>query len=86
MLASNICQNLKTFLKDKKLKQESFNTYFAQADDIGEDKRLTKLRMKNNSEEGKSFWQHKLHSFQLDGLNVSEVPLFYCSSLSFFGF
>ena len=55
MLASNICQNPKSFLKDKKLKQESFSTYFGQADDNGEDKRLTKLRMKSNSGEGNRF-------------------------------
>ena len=67
-------------LKERKVKQESFNAHFAEVNHGGEDDwevRLTDLA--NNVEERrkrKSFWQHELDTFQPNGLNAGEVALF----------
>ena len=70
----------RNFLKRKKVKQESFNAHFAEVNHNGEDDWEVRLIDQTvNVEElrkRKSFWQHELDTFQLNGLNEREVALF----------
>ena len=69
-----------TFWNEKKVKQESFNAYFAEVNHNGEDDLEVRLiDQTDNVEELKkkeSFWQHELHTFQPNGLNGREGVLF----------
>ena len=61
------CAN-RNFLKRKKGKQDSFNAYFGEVNHIGEDDWEVRLIDQTDNIEDlrkrKSFWQHKLESFQ----------------------
>ena len=62
------------------MKQESFNAHFAEANHYGEDDWELRLIGRTDNvkdlQERKSFWQHKLETFQPNGLNEREVALF----------
>ena len=66
-----------TFEK-KKVKQESFNTLFAEADHNGEEDWEVSLIDQTDEDIRKrdSFWQHELETFQPNGLNERKVALF----------
>ena len=67
------------FLK-KKVKQESFNDHFSEANHNGEkDWKVRLIDQIDNVEDlrkRKSFWQHELETFQPNGLNKREMALF----------
>ena len=70
----------RNFLKRKKVKQESFNAHFAEADHNGEEDWEVRLIDQTDNVEDlrkrESFWQHELETFQPNGLNEREVALF----------
>ena len=70
----------RNFLKRKKVKQESLNAHFAEADHNGEEDGEVKLNDQTDNVEDlrkrESFWQHELETFQPNGLNEREVALF----------
>ena len=63
----------RNFLKRKKVKQESFNPHFAEAEHNGVEDWEVRLIDENDNVEDlrkrESFWQHELETFQLNGLN-----------------
>ena len=64
----------------KKVKQESFNAHFAEANHNGEEDWEVRLIDQTDNVEDlrkrESFWQHELETFQPNGLNEQEVALF----------
>ena len=70
----------RNFLKRKKVKQESFNAHFAEADHNGEEDWEVRLIDQTDNVEDlrkkESFWQHELEIFQPNGLNEREMALF----------
>ena len=70
----------RNFLKIKKVKQESFNAHFAEANHNGEEDWEVRLIDQTDNVEDlrkrESFWQHELETFQPNGLNEREVALF----------
>ena len=63
-----------------KVKQESFHAHVADGVRSGEGDWEVRLINQSDSTEdlrnGESFWQHKLDTFQPNGLNEREVTLF----------
>ena len=76
LLSSFLCPQ--KLLKRKKVKQESFNTLFAEADHNGEEDWEVSLIDQTDEDIRKrdSFWQHELETFQPNGLNERKVALF----------
>ena len=70
----------RNLLKRKKVKQESFNAHFAEADHNGEEDWEVRLIDQTDNVEDlrkrESFWQHELETFQPNGLNERQVALF----------
>ena len=70
----------RNFLKTNKLKQESFNAHFAEANHIDEEDWEVRLIDQTDNIEDlrkrESFWQHELETLQPNGLNEREVALF----------
>ena len=66
--------------ENKKVKQESFNTHFAEVNHNGEDDWEVRLIDQTDDLEElrkrEYFRQHELDTFQPNGLNVVEVALF----------
>ena len=64
----------------QKVKQESFNAHFAEANHKGkEDWEVSLIDQTDNVEDlrkRESFWQLELETFQSNGLNEREVALF----------
>ena len=78
-------------LFEKKVKQESINAHFAEADHNGEEDWEVRLIDQTDNVEDlrkrESFWQHELETFQSNGLNEREVALFcYLPQLPFCNF
>ena len=70
------------------MKQESFNTHFAEVNHNGEDDWEVRLIDKTDNVEDprkrESFWQHELETFQPNGLDEREVALFFIFTLASF--
>ena len=69
-----------TFLRKKKVKQESFNAHIAEANHNGEEDWEVRFIDQTDTVEDlrkrEFFWQHELETFQPNGLNEREVALF----------
>ena len=69
-----------TFLKEKKVKRESFNAHYAKVNHNGEDDwEVSLIDQTDNLEDlrkRESFWQHELNTFQPNGLNEREMAPF----------
>ena len=70
----------RTFLRNKKVKQESFHAHFAEGIHQGESDWEVRLIDQGVSVDDvrrrESYWQHELDTFQPNGLNDREVALF----------
>ena len=70
----------RNFLKNQKVKQESFHAHYEGQDHNGENDWEVRLIDQSDSVEDlrkrESFWQNELETFQPDGLNERDVPLF----------
>ena len=70
----------RNFLKNKKVKQESFHAHFTEGLHQGESDwgvRLIDQRFSvDDVRRRKSYWQHERDTFQPNGLNERQVPLF----------
>ena len=68
------------FLGNRKVKQESFHAHFAEGLRQGESDLEVRLIDQAVSVDDfrrrKSYWQHRLDTFQTNGLNKREVALF----------
>ena len=75
-------------MKRKKVKQEPFNTHFAEVNHNGEDDWKVRLIDQTDNVEDhrkrESFWQHELDTFQPNGLNETRSVSFFIFILSFF--
>ena len=76
LLSSFLCPQ--RLLKRKKVKQDSFNTLFPEANHNGEEHWEVSLIDQTDEDIRKRefFWQHELKAFQPNGLNEREVALF----------
>ena len=67
-------------MRNKKVKQESFHAHFKAGLHQGESDWEVRLIDQGFSVDdvrrGESYWQHELDTFQPNGLNEREVPLF----------
>ena len=70
----------RNFLRNKKVKQESFHAFFAEGLHQGESDWEVRLIDQGVSVDDvrrrESYWQHELDTFQPNGLNQREVALF----------
>ena len=81
----------RNFLKRKKVKQESFNAHFAEANHNGEEDWEVRLIDQTDNVEDlrkrESFWLHELKTVKPNELNEREVALFwYLTQLPFCNF
>ena len=71
----------KNFLRNKKVKQESFYAHFVEG--LSQRESDWKVRLTDqgvsvdDNRQRESYWQHELDTFQPNGLNKREVALFY---------
>ena len=70
----------RNFLRNKRVKQESFHAHFTEGLHQGESDWEVRLIDQGFSVDDvrrrESYWQHELDTFQPNGLNEREVPLF----------
>ena len=70
----------RNFLRNKKVKQESFHAHFAeslhQRESDWEVRHIDQGVCVNDVKRRESYWQHELDTFQPNGLNEREVALF----------